>query len=257
MTTVYPLPPPYGLKLKLRRARQHLRQMRRTLEAFAASNPGRWVFEPNAEGTHYACRLEPPDGPDMLQIWADEAAHHLRNVLDHLFVALIEANKGKVEGRNYPIRLGPPSPADEAAWQAALKGLPPYARALIVKNQPYKRGDAAKTHPLWILSRLDNKFKHASVHLLAFQSVTPDLPGMIRPPRKSLLQARDVVCYVPIDTDLDKDFMPYSGMAIGFKTEFTGVQAEITILEEIYDFVRDEIVGKCISLRKTKPLRQS
>lgn len=229
--------------------------MRRTVEAFSAANPGRWWFEPNAEGTHYACRLELPDGPDMLQIWADEAIHHMRSTLDHLFAALVEANNGKVEGRNYPIWLErPDTPELQAKWQAALRGLPKGARALIVQNQPYKRGDAAKTHPLWMLSRLDNKFKHASVHLLAFQSLTPDLPGMIRPPRKPMLQASDVVCYVPLDTDLDKDFMPHAVVAVGFSTIRTGVEADLGTLEEIYDFVRDEIVGKCIPLRKVKPL---
>ena len=121
MATVHPLSPPKGLQLKLSRARKHLRHLRRTIDAFVASDPWAVHRQVNADGTYYLYSLEIVYPSDAVLLLADEAIHHLRTVLDHLVSALVEAGGKKVTSdHSFPIwRTEPKTNKEIARYEAA------------------------------------------------------------------------------------------------------------------------------------------
>ncbi len=249
MTTVY-IPAPRGLKIKLSRARHQLRQLRRTFDRFLTANPCSWRREVNNEGTHHLYSLHYATGPDVVQIQADEAVHHLRSLLDHLITSVIEANGQDASMCQFPIwDTEPRTKKAIARFNAAIEGVPSWARQLIVDVQPYKAGNAAHSHPLWILSRLDNRFKHTSLHLFVLRIGAPNLPGVIRrpaPPGNS----GDIFAEVPIGLDVEKDFEPHLFIDIAFQVTRLGIEGVgLDTLDEIYNFVRDQIIRKAIKGR--------
>lgn len=250
MATVNPLPPPLGLKLKLSRARKHLRHLRRIIERFEASDPWTMRRQVNADGTYYLYSLEIVQPPDLVQVLPDEALHHLRTVLDHLICATVEAIGKKVtRSHAFPIwRTKPETPDDIARDNAMLEHVPGKARAAINSVQPYTRGADANSHPLAILATLNNRFKHTSLHLLSHQVRMNAVPGIIRPPLPhNGRESGDVFAEVPTSVDVEKDFEPYVSVEIAFKITVIGLpEINLDTLDAIYNYVRDEVIGKHI-----------
>ena len=252
MTTARSRRPPPGLKFKLSRARKQLRQLRRTFERHFSRHKLRWERRENDEGTYYAYRLITTDPPESIQILADEAVHHLRSVIDHLVTAFVEATGQSFSGDlSFPMLTKKPSTAKEIrAFEKSIGNIKGSARQLIVDSQPYVRGDAAKTHPLWILSRLDNRFKHTSLHLLVYSVSAPDVPGIIRHRGAShgcTLENGDVFAEVPIGKDVHKEFEKEIAVTVSIGSEYTGIDGfDLGGLELIYNFVRDEVLRKAL-----------
>ena len=248
MTDVVPTPP-MGLKLKLRRARKHLRFVRRSLERWVATDPVSYRREINEEGTHYLYRMIIQPGPESVELVADEAIHHLRSILDHLVTALIEARGLPSSGRRFPIFDKEPRTAKEQrSFNDCIDGLSALARDLVVSLQPYKRGDDAHTHPLWILNRLDNRLKHTTLHLLSFTISAPELPGVVKHLPGTVGRSGDVFATVPIHLNVKEDFEPFVSVHVGFRETRIGIRGVgLDTLDEIYEFIRDEVLRKTIT----------
>lgn len=255
----YPLPPPPGLKIKFRRARKQLRQLRRIFDRYVAGTPCSYRREVNKEGTHYAYSLLVKPGPTIVELLADEAVHHLRSSLDHLVTALLESNGKRSTDRRFPMADSEPkTPKAIQAFNDCIEGIEGAARELIISAQPYQRGDAAHTHPLWILNRIDNRFKHATLHLFVIRVSFPTVPGIIAPPAGTEgAKSGDVFAYVPITVDVEKDFEPHISADVTFRVSRIGVSGVgIDTLDEIHDFIRDELLGKALSGRLPPRLRK-
>ena len=243
--------PPARLVIKLRRARRQLRQLRKTVNVFAVSNKGEWRRVVNQEKTHYLYSLYIPPGPPAAQLLADEAVHHLRSLLDQLITAIIEARGGSAASCQFPIRdTQPKSDKEIATFNASIAGVPDWARDLIIAVQPYQRENViqAHRHPLWLLNRLDNRFKHTSLDLFSFRVQMPNLPGVVARARSwPSLQRGDVFAQVPVNIDVQKDFEPHISVHLMFAVPRIGVDGiGLSTLEEIYNFVRDEILAKFV-----------
>lgn len=254
MAAVKPLPAPLGLKLKLSRARKHLRHLRRIIERFEASNPYTLHRQKDADGLYYLYSIEITQAPLLTELLADEAIHHLRTVLDHLISATVTSVRKKVTDRHaFPIRREEPkTPKETADYRAMLKHVPSEARALISSLQPYHRGKNAKSHPLAILARLDNRFKHTSLHLFSHQVRMRAVPGIIQfpvPPRGR--DSGDVFAKVPVSVDVQKDFEPHVSVDISFSIRVTGLpETNLDTLDSIYNYVRDEIISKAVRFKR-------
>ncbi len=248
MTTVYPLPAPYGLKLKLSRARKHLRHLRRVVGRYEASNPWTLRRQENGDGSYYLYSLELVDAPPTILLLADEAVHHLRSVLDHLVCASVAAIGKKVESQSFPIRTEKPRGKGVAIYDACLVDVPDSVRTLIDDVQPHHRGNAANSHPLAILARLDNRFKHTSLHLMVNQIRMPAVPGIIQhPSRERSHDSGDIFAEVPISVNVEKDFEPLISVEVAFSVREARLpQINLDTLDDIYDFVLDEILRKMI-----------
>ena len=247
MTTVYP-PAPYGLKLKLSRARKHLRHLRRIVGRYEASNPWALRCQENADGSYYLYSLEFVDAPTNILLLADEAIHHLRSVLDHLVCASVASIGKKIESQSFPIRTEEPKGKSIAIYDACLRDVPDPVRALVDSVQPYHRGDGAKSHPLAILARLDNGFKHTSLHLMTNQVRMPAVPGIIQhPARERSHDSGDIFAEVPTSVNVEKDFEPFISVEVAFRIREARLpQINLDTLDGIYDFIRDEILRKLV-----------
>lgn len=252
--TSYSLPAPVGLKLKLSRARKHLRHLRRIIEQFEATDPYTLHREEDADGLYYLYSIEITQAPLLTELLADEAIHHLRTVLDHLISATVESvGKKFTSHHGFPIRrTEPKTPKEIADYRVMLKHLPSEARALIYSLQPFHKGADAKSHPLAILARLDNRFKHTSLHLFSHQVQMRAVPGIINfpiPPRGR--DSGDVFAKVPVSVDVQKDFEPYVSVDISFSIRVTGLpEINLDTLDSIYNYVRDDIISKAVRFKR-------
>lgn len=250
----YALPAPLGLKLKLSRARKHLRHLRRVIERFEASNPYMLHRRVDANGRYYLYSIQLAEAPHLVELLADEAIHHLRTVLDHLVSATVESVGKKVTSHHgFPIRRKEPkTPQEIADYRAMLKHLPSEARALIYSLQPFHRGSDAKSHPLAILARLDNSFKHAGLHLLTHQVRSPAVPGIIQPPTGPRgRDSGDVFAKVPVSVDVQKQFEPFVSVDIAFSMRVTDLpEINLDTLDSIYNYVRDDIISKAVRFKR-------
>ena len=251
----YALPAPLGLKLKLSRARKHLRHLRRVIERFEASNPYMLHRRVDANGRYYLYSIQLAEAPHLVELLADEAIHHLRTVLDHLISATVESVGKKVTAKHaFPIRRKEPkTPKEIADYRAMLKHVPRDARTVIYLLQPFHRGADAKSHPLAILARLDNRFKHTGLHLLSHQVECPKVAGIIQPPApaKRGRDSGDVFAKVPVTVDVQKHFEPYVSVEIAFSMRVTGVRdIKLDTLDSIYNYVRDEVIRKAVRFKR-------
>lgn len=253
MATVYPLPPPLGLKLKLSRARKHLRHVRRILDKFETGHPATLRREVNAEGTHYVYSFDVGYAPNSVELLVDEALYHLRSVLDHLVAGTVESVGKKVTNDHaFPIlRQKPKTTRQKARIREMLKHVPIEAQAFIDPVQPYQRGKDANTHPLAILARLNNGFKHKSLHLLTYRLQSPKVPGILTPPTPPTgREPGDVFAAVPIGFDVEKRFEPYVSVHIAFREKILDLStAGLNTINDIYNYVRGEVILKAIKMK--------
>jgi hypothetical protein len=250
MATVYSLPPPLGLKLKLSRARKYLRHVQRILDKFEAGNPATLRREINADRTHYVYSFHVGYAPNSVELLVDEALYHLRSVLDHLVAGMVESVGKKVsDDHAFPIlRKKTKKPKQKARIRKMLKHVPTEAQAFIDSVQPYQRGKEANAHPLAILAKLNNGFKHKSLHLLTYRLQFPKVPGIITPPASPTgREPGDVFAAVPIGLDVEKHFEPYVSVHVAFREKILDLPtAGLDTINDIYNYVRDEVIRKAI-----------
>lgn len=209
--------------------------------------------EVDADGVYYLYSLMIVEAPPIAEVLTDEATHHLRTVLDHLVCALVQSVGKKVtDDHAFPIRRTEPKTSDAIArYDAMLKHVPKPAKTLVDSLQPYKRGTDAKNHPLAILARLDNRFKHASMHLFSHQVRTPTVPGIIQPPPPSHGRySGDVFAKVPVGINVQQDFEPYISVKIAFRVDVAGLAGiDLARLDAIYNYVRDEVLKRFVKFK--------
>lgn len=126
-------------------------------------------------GYNIACaEIKEPLDPAWPLI-AGDAAHNLRAALDQIAFALMVSHQGTVNpgapipagmvhSSEFPVisdenersgETGVGSHQFDSKAGRSLTGIDPAARAAIKSIQPYHRGDAWRTHPLWLIHDLD------------------------------------------------------------------------------------------------------
>lgn len=148
-------------RLKLGRAREHLKALDAEVSTFLDSEPYIYRAAYNHEvGQHPIQVRKLADPPLRLGIIAGDAAHCLRSCLDHIVYQLAalgpKGEAGRGERTQWPIC------ETEKAWNKNvgewLKGVPPIIRDKIQGAQPYKL--RVEGHALIPLARLDDRDKH-------------------------------------------------------------------------------------------------
>ena len=153
-----------GIQAKLYRAKEHMDAVADEVEAFINDgNPYEVVGQFEVDRHAWVERVKVNhDPPVRLGVLVGDWAHNLRSALDHLAYALTEYN-GRTPTRKtqFPIIH---RPGDfKAAAKRCVSGLTDAQRERIDSAQPYKAGDAYKTHPLYGLAELSNADKHRVV----------------------------------------------------------------------------------------------
>lgn len=142
-------------------------------------------FEADPEPYCYVVRLKVfKPVPLRLSVIFGEIIHNLRSALDHLVCRLVESYGGIVDRQSFPIYaneadfIGNVASRDKKRGSGPLEGIPPGSKvwALMEDAQPYKRGNAAKDHPFYILNDSWNGDKH---RVLNAAYVFPDPANLI------------------------------------------------------------------------------
>jgi hypothetical protein len=151
--------------LKLERADDHLKTLIEEVRWWVQSDAYRISEEIDPKTDLTTVYVEPVSQPPLkLSILMGDALHNLRGSLDHLALALAEANLGQrpskevEEGSQFPIY------SDPGRWKGGherrIGSAHPDAQAIIERLQPYQAGEQWESHPLWILRQLSDFDKH-------------------------------------------------------------------------------------------------
>ncbi len=146
-----------GVRLKIERAEQHVRDLHAVLTAFMNGNPYRLVAELDADTGDkvFRVRMSAPIPSDWPAI-AGDVAHNLRSALDHLAWQLVLAGGGTPDRDTaFPIRESQ-AKYETTAKGAKIRGASPSAIHILDALKPYQGGNDG----LWVLSAVNNHDKH-------------------------------------------------------------------------------------------------
>jgi hypothetical protein len=145
-----------GVKSKIERAKKHVHDLDRAKLAFLASDPYTVVTEFYSETGNSVSFLDRCDPiPDPIPLIAGDAAHNLRSALDHLTVALVEANHGTV-GRRTAFPICECVEKYIANSPGQTEGIRQEAKKVIDGLKPYQGGN----NVFWGIHELDRIDKH-------------------------------------------------------------------------------------------------
>jgi len=171
-----------GCQMKLQRADKHLDELQGAVGAFLSRNPYELLTEHNDETGYWNFRVKVRDAPPLsLSAITGDVVHNLRSALDHLIWQLVSLGPCAPDQRaEFPIFKDEKHYLREAPKK--MGGAPSAARTTIDRLQPYHRGDAAESHPLWMLHELDIIDKHRALHvtttvLVGSSLSIPDVPS--------------------------------------------------------------------------------
>jgi hypothetical protein len=157
--------------LKVRRAEQHLDEVKAEMAAYASRDPYRAVRgrQPKGQRHIWLYRLEMTEEPDpMIPVIIGDCLYDLRSALDHLAVAM--APPKRKASAAFPVETTDPWQKDPAgdfiypeerrrSFTSKVKGMPAEAVEMIMKAQPYQR-EGSELETLSLISRLENADKH-------------------------------------------------------------------------------------------------
>jgi len=145
--------PLYGVKIKIRRADEHVANIESIVEAFGGSH--RIVREMEPDGVYETVKLLVAPVPEMLPVIVGEVVFHLRSALDNLACCLAIANGKSAKKVCFPI-AGDRQKFELPDTQGKIQNLSPTAQKLIRRLKPYKGGN----NLLWVMNRLRNDDVH-------------------------------------------------------------------------------------------------
>jgi len=191
-------------RLKLARAREHLKELDVEIAGFLDGEPYLYRAAYDVESGKHPVRVyKLADPPIRLGVIAGDAAHCLRSCLDHIVFQLAalgpKGEAGRGERTQWPICEA----EDEWKTNAGtwLKGLGDDHRNIIQSSQPYVMGVTG--HPLVPLARLDDRDKHrvidpigASFGLLQVTPLSGRILGVDTPKGSVLLDDGAIVAWV-------------------------------------------------------------
>ncbi|MDQ7246287.1 hypothetical protein [Dongia sedimenti] len=156
-----------GPKLKVERAKCHIRNLQALIEAFRASQPYEFITDHDPKTGENIYRVGIKESiPAKASVIIGDALHNLRAALDHLVSDLIRANgKEPNGGTGFPIvnRRKDLKPGRISK----IEGVSAKAERFIVRLKPYNGGNRA----LWALHMLDVIDKHAGIIPVAAATV--------------------------------------------------------------------------------------
>jgi hypothetical protein len=224
--------------------------------------------------TAYTSAQQPPTDPISLII--GDALHNMRSGLDTLAYALASAFTKplpeEIASRSeFPIfgdedRKGNAG-AGSTLFQGGLpkiKGWDPSAQTVIEGLQPYQRGNAFRSDPLWILHELDRFSKHRLLHptvasfhgtkwaISAFRNIRAIGPGVIDT-YGGTIETETPISRIfgvhPIDpaADMHVEINPALDIAFSASAPAAAADPVLTTLGDIYTHIRDEVLPRLTS----------
>jgi hypothetical protein len=179
-----------GARLKLERARRHLKEVKDELDDFIARGGVTMEFAPDDvpdPARPFRMHVEPP--PKSISVTAGDCVHNIRSSLDHLIYALAldnRAGKKPRERTQFPIATKVINYYETGRRQ--VRPLDPRHRRVIRLLQPYHHPNP-RMHWLTILGHLSNRDKHRLLNVAL---------AMIHRWGQRIEEARDGVIVAPV-----------------------------------------------------------
>ncbi len=147
-----------GARLKLKRAKQHIRDFNSRIRAFKKTNPCTLASKKDSQSGYQKCCVKSIKKlPAELPVISGDVLFNLRSALDHVAMQLWIASgrDGRERDVQFPIAESP------AKFSAAISGQIKGARPDIVKAlTAIEAYDGGRGHQLWVLKELNNVDKH-------------------------------------------------------------------------------------------------
>jgi hypothetical protein len=261
--------------LKFEWARCHLDDLNEKLFEWRNSNPYSISREkhPNLPN-HFTARITvQPIPPDPFALLIGDIVHNLRGTLDRLMYALASKHvkpftQQVAEISEFPI-FGDKRRKGIAAVEKdlfngklapILNAIPPQAKTIIQRVQPYQRGKGFDSHPLWWLYELANIDKHRLLLTAALnqlgatfapnQCINVDVKSLkIDVHGGELKDQTEIVTYhvLPIDPcrEMYVDFHPAINVAFKCGSRVDGKDVIVTI-GEILNYIVGYIVNPLV-----------
>lgn len=148
-------------RLKVERAKRHIRELAAEIEAFNARKPYSIYTENDASAGQRFWKVRIREC--VPQEWSGivgDAIHNARASLDLLMVAVVRhCDPTRVSYNHVKFIVGETKDKFEARLRDAIKGASPQARRCVEDLKPYKGGDEA----FWRLHQLDILDKHKAI----------------------------------------------------------------------------------------------
>lgn len=235
-------------QLKTARARFHLKGLDEHLRRFEADPYSISEHDDYKRGLH-VIRIQLKRQEAVIAMLIGEYAYHLRSALDQLVWQLALLSGRNPGGKSaFPIQSSD-SDIDRERFMYATWNVPCEAAAIIKTLQPYQRGKAHKTHPLWRLNKLCNLDKHATIGYsetgVRFTYIYFNGVPMIQPPFVIDETTGVVEILIPIADKENITIKPETPELIfGKPREVLGPVFQLTEsdITEIHGFVRYEVL---------------
>ena len=155
-----------GIRAKIERAKEHVRNLESTMQAFRGSDPYGFRIDDDPETGDKIHRIQiRSQTPCSFSLIAGDAIHNIRSALDHLACRLVEANGRQPHGSTY-FPIAETFEKYKASKGGKVEGMSAVAKDLIDATKPY--GESGGTDDLWALHRLDIHDKHKLLMVTAF-----------------------------------------------------------------------------------------
>lgn len=166
-------PPVSSFDLKLKRARQHLDELRGLLGPYEKVRPLRVTEKVQKRTGRCEYKVFPVEEPDpSLGVVVGDLLYNLRSGLDHLRGLLVP--KDRLKSGEFPILtediwatdpatgdMLPHHAGARAKWDTSVKGMDPAALAALEALQPFRINPTGATHlALAMVSKFNNADKH-------------------------------------------------------------------------------------------------
>ena len=159
----------FSFESKLDRADHHLQVLEKNLLAWSSSKPYGILEEIDSETGDNIVRIKFDYLPSDIAPTIGDCLYNLRSSLDHLAHALALKRQGYLSD-DESIQIAFPIFRYQSGFDARGKGrialLAQPAQAIVEALQPYQAGDAAVSHWLWLLEKLQNIDKHRTLLLV-------------------------------------------------------------------------------------------
>jgi len=148
-----------GVRLKMERAKEHIRELDGMISRFAESHPYTISSKehPVPQIRHTTVFVSQVSSiPREVSVVIGDVVHNLRSALDHLAWQLVEAGGGVPDVNTaFPISKGAKE-YQSSVKRGATKGMSPAVQKLIAQSQRHVSGDDT----LWHIHELDRLDKH-------------------------------------------------------------------------------------------------
>jgi hypothetical protein len=234
-------------QMKLAWAKGHLDLLNLELDRFSHSNPYTLTREDDLEHQRHILRFNLLNVPDPICLIAGDAVYNMRSSLDQLVWSLARLKGIPGKRTAFPIVDGPVLTTSKLdSLNNRLVDVPREAICEIEALQPYNRGTAYKTHPLWRLDEICNLDKHRRIPANGSEAMVYFPRLTVRDLGDVIAEATDdgLIVSVPIALKHKLDFDASMQFKVNFGGDISGISEGFGGLTEIYEFVADSVLPR-------------